>query len=108
MKNVVKLGGAWLKGLGAATRTPPVVADGMLFISDATTIYALDPKTGDTIWQYKPERGAPARGGVALGRGLVFSGLSDSRIVALEERTGKLVWTGYTGNAPLEIAVVRG
>ena len=99
-KNVVKLGGAWFKELDAATRTPPVVADGMLFISDATAIYALNLENGKTIWQYKPQRGVPARGGVALGRGLVFSGLSDAHIVALEERTGKLVWTGYIGNAP--------
>jgi len=31
--------------------------------------------------------------------------LSDSHIVALDEKTGRLLWTGYMGNAPAETAV---
>jgi PQQ-dependent dehydrogenase (methanol/ethanol family) len=71
-----------------------------MYINDASTIYALDAKTGQTIWLYKPQASSPARGGVALGNGLVFCGLSDAHIVALNMKSGKLVWTGYIGNAP--------
>jgi alcohol dehydrogenase (cytochrome c) len=97
--NVKQLGGAWLKELDAVSRSAPVFADGMLYVNDATATYAIDPRNGATIWQYKPERGAPARGGVAVGEGMVFVGMSDAHIVALEQKTGKLVWTGSIGNA---------
>ena len=103
--NVRRLGGAWLRELQTPTRTPGVIVNGMIVIADASSIYALDPKTGDTLWMYKPEGGAPARGGVATGEGLVFCGLSDTRLIALDQRTGHLVWSSYIGNAPAETAV---
>jgi quinohemoprotein ethanol dehydrogenase len=99
--NVHRMKGAWVKELEAVTRTPPVIAGDRMYISDAAAIYALDLKRGDTIWRFAPPDAAPSRGGVAVGEGLIFSGLSDSRIVALDQRTGKLVWTGFIGNAPL-------
>ena len=40
------------------------------------------------------------REGVALGVGLVFVGLSDARVVALDEKTGALVWNVYVGDNP--------
>jgi PQQ-dependent dehydrogenase (methanol/ethanol family) len=97
--SIKRLGGAWLKELDTATRSPPVLANDMLYINDATTTYALDPRTGNTIWKYTPAHGAPARGGVAVGEGLVFTGMSDAHIVALDQNTGKVVWNGFMGNA---------
>src|SRR5262249_6499753 len=44
--------------------------------------------------------GLPDREGVAVGDGLVFVGLSDARVMALEEKTGKVVWTQYVGDDP--------
>jgi quinohemoprotein ethanol dehydrogenase len=44
-----------------------------------------------------PRMGTPDREGVALGDGLVFVGLSDSRAIALREDTGELVWNQYVG-----------
>jgi PQQ-dependent dehydrogenase (methanol/ethanol family) len=102
LTNVASLRGAWMKELEATTRTPAVVANGMLYISDPSQIYGIDLRDGKTLWTYAPVNSAPARGGVALGEGLVFSGLSDSHIVALDQKTGRVVWTGYMGNAPLE------
>jgi PQQ-dependent dehydrogenase (methanol/ethanol family) len=99
ISNVKTLGGVWEKDLDAPSRTPPVVVAGVMYINDASAIYALDAKSGRTIWQYKPEGSTPAHGGVAIGEGRVFCGLSDTRIIALDSKTGKLVWTGYIGNA---------
>jgi quinohemoprotein ethanol dehydrogenase len=99
ISNVKTLGGAWEKDLDAPSRTPPVVVAGVMYINDASTIYALDAKSGRTIWRYKPEGSTPAHGGVAIGEGRVFCGLSDTRIIALNSKTGKLMWTGYIGNA---------
>jgi quinohemoprotein ethanol dehydrogenase len=59
--NVRNLGGAWIRELPNWTRTPPFFADGILYISDAATLYALNPKTGETIWEYTPEAGVPAQ-----------------------------------------------
>src|SRR5258708_34627765 len=70
-----------------------------MYINDASAIYALDAKSGRTIWQYKPEGSTPAHGGVAIGEGLAFCGLSDTRIIALDSKTGQSVRTGYIGNA---------
>jgi PQQ-dependent dehydrogenase (methanol/ethanol family) len=98
--NVKELGGAWFKEFDAPTRTPPVIEGGMLFSNDAATIYALNPKSGETIWTYKPAGTAPARGGMAVGEGLVFCGLMDGNMIALNAKSGELVWTGYTGNYP--------
>ena len=35
--------------------------------------------------------------GVALGAGLVFAGLNDSRLIALDQQTGALVWEHLVG-----------
>lgn len=102
--NVARLGGAWLTELDAPTRTPPVVSNGTLYISDATSIYALDLANGSIKWRYVPKSSTPARGGVAIGQGMVFSGLSDSHIIAIDQNSGALKWTGYIGNAPPAIA----
>lgn len=99
VSNVGRLGGAWVKELDAVTRTPPVISGGLLYTNDATTIYALNPQTGATVWSYKPTGASPARGGVALGHGYVFCGLTDTRVVALDQKTGRLIWTSYIGNA---------
>jgi quinohemoprotein ethanol dehydrogenase len=100
--NVTRLSGAWMKLLDSATRTPPVIAGDLLYLSDATSIYAINPADGSTVWVYRPSSAAPARGGVALGEGRVFCGLSDGHIVALDRKTGQLVWTGFIGDAPPE------
>jgi alcohol dehydrogenase (cytochrome c) len=102
--NVQALGGAWVRTLESPTRTPALIAGGLLYINDATSLYALDPVSGATVWSFRPQGAAPARGGVAIGGDLLFCGLSDSHIVALERKTGKLVWTGFIGNPATDSA----
>lgn len=79
---MARLGGVWFRELPSNTRTPPVMVAGTLYISDQTAIYALNPRTGETIWTYTPQSSTPARGGVAVGEGLVFSGLNDAHVGA--------------------------
>ena len=117
-QNVTKLGGAWTKkfdDVGAA-RATPVVTDGLLFISAGSWVYAYDATTGDLAWRYqsgaaqpngigsvdsKKNGGAfPGREGVAVGEGLVFTGLADGSVIALREKTGEPVWTQYVGDNP--------
>lgn len=76
----------------------PVEADGMLlFTTDENRVYAVDARSGKWHWQY--DRPAPEgftiRGyaGVLADRGVVYTGFSDGRIVALKASTGDVVWT---------------
>jgi len=99
--NVKSLGGAWSKKLDeVGSRATPVVHDGLMFVTAGAHVYALNPKSGETVWTYAPD---PAPNnlykGVAVGGGLVYVGLSDSQVVALKEKTGELVWKGMVADS---------
>src|SRR6185436_15306904 len=92
----------------ANSRAMSVVKDGMLFFTAPPSIYKINAKTGETIWKFETgsgrgrgaepaAMGTPNREGVAVAEGMVFSGLSDSRVIALREATGELVWNQYVG-----------
>jgi PQQ-dependent dehydrogenase (methanol/ethanol family) len=112
--NVSRLGATWTseKFAGpASSRVMALVKNGVMFVTVPPAIYALDAKTGATIWRFdagggrgrgvvRTDMGAPAREGVAVGEGLVFVGMSDARVVALNEKTGQLVWNQYLGDNP--------
>jgi PQQ-dependent dehydrogenase (methanol/ethanol family) len=67
----------------------------MFLPTGAQNLYALNAKSGAIVWQYS-SGGSGSGGrhwGVALGEGFVFLPQRDTRILALEERTGKVVWS---------------
>ena len=113
--NVSMLGAAWTSqkfDTAAASRAMAVVKDGMMFLTAPPAVFALDAKSGKTVWKFQtsggrgqapaPGRlvGSPAREGVAVAEGLVFVGLSDARAIALDEKTGQLIWDKYIGDDP--------
>jgi alcohol dehydrogenase (cytochrome c) len=118
-KDTVKnLSGAWVSpnfdAVGAG-RAMPVVRDGQLFITAGSSIYAFNAKTGTITWKHQtdvpPEsaalaeynrsgRGLPNREGVAVGEGLVYVGLTNSRVIALDEKNGQVAWDVYVGIEP--------
>ena len=103
--NVKSLGVAWeyrtysVRGLEAT----PIVADGVMFITLSwSKVIALDAKTGKELWQFDPKvPGGTGRyaccdvvnRGVALWKGAVFVGTLDGRLIKLDARTGKVLWT---------------
>ncbi|HSM97206.1 MAG TPA: PQQ-binding-like beta-propeller repeat protein, partial [Rhizomicrobium sp.] len=103
--NVKNLGVAWeyrtysVRGLEAT----PIVSDGVMFITlPWSKVIALDAKTGKEIWQYDPKvPGATGRfaccdvvnRGVALWKGAVYVGTLDGRLIKLDAKTGKVLWT---------------
>jgi quinohemoprotein ethanol dehydrogenase len=114
-QNVAKLGGAWMSpkfDAPASTRAMPVVKGGMMFVTVPPSVYALNVKPGAMVCRFDaggggrgrgavPARmGNPDREGVAVGEDLVFVGLSDARVIALDEKTGQLVWNQYVGDNP--------
>ncbi len=122
--NVKNLDVAWMHVPGRSTRglqSMPLVADGVLYYSGSySRIFALDGATGKLIWSYFPELDeelvsmqthSPYNRGIALGKGKLYVGTVDGRLIALDMKTGKKVWdtklvdsqkltVGFTG-APL-------
>jgi alcohol dehydrogenase (cytochrome c) len=104
--NVKNLRALWRTGMGSGT-TPGhagqaqiLAYEGVLYvINGANDVFALDVETGAIRWRYegKPDlrAGSPigrTSRGVALGDGMVFVGLADGRLTALDQRTGQPVW----------------
>ncbi len=113
-ENVTRLGGAWISqkfDQTASSRAMLVVKDGLMFVTVPPSVYALNAKTGATVWRFQggggrgqapvlDGLGSPAREGVAVAEGLVFVGLSNARVIALNQKTGTLAWNQYIGDNP--------
>ena len=78
----------------------PLVVDGVMFITEApSNVVAVDAATGRQYWRYNHELpddlriccGRNNRGVAVLGETLYMSTL-DARLVAIDARTGNLVW----------------
>jgi alcohol dehydrogenase (cytochrome c) len=63
----------------------------------AGRVSALDPSTGETKWSF-PLHSAPWAGTLATSGNLIFAGDEDGYLMALNSRTGKLLWRVNTGN----------
>jgi len=84
----------------------PIVVDGVAYVTTAwSKVYAVDAKTGKQLWFYDPKvpGQSGAKGccdvvnrGAAVYKGRVYSGTWDGRLIALDARTGKLVWSTQT------------
>ncbi|MFN3469517.1 MAG: PQQ-dependent dehydrogenase, methanol/ethanol family [Novosphingobium sp.] len=103
--NVGQLGLAWFHDLETARgqEATPLMHDGTLYISTAwSMVKAFDARTGQLKWAYDPEvpRETLVRAccdavnrGVALYGDKLFVGTLDGRLVALDRKTGKVVWS---------------
>ena len=80
--------------------TAPIVVDGVMYMTTSFNhVYALDAVTGREFWHYKHKMGAittfccgPNNRGVAIEGGKLFMGTLDAKMVALDAKTGKLLW----------------
>ncbi len=80
--------------------TAPIVVDGIMYMTTSFNhVYALDATTGQEFWHYKHKMGAittfccgPNNRGVAIEGGKLFMGTLDAKILALDAKTGKLLW----------------
>jgi PQQ-dependent dehydrogenase (methanol/ethanol family) len=124
--NVAQLKAVWrarLNGSGTGVRysgeAQPIVHDGVIYIiTGADDVFAVSVETGATLWTYEAKLnekintvccGWTSRG-VGFGDGKVFVGQLDGKLLALDQRTGAVVWSiqaerweeGYTiTSAPL-------
>jgi PQQ-dependent dehydrogenase (methanol/ethanol family) len=80
--------------------TAPLVVNGVMFITTSYNhVYAVNATTGEQYWHYKHKIGpvstyccGPNNKGVAISEGKLFMGTLDAKIVALDAKSGKLLW----------------
>ena len=98
--NVNNLRVAWSRALAVGSdEITPLVHDGVIFIESADTIQAIDGATGDLLWQYlRPLPDVLFKGrnsvlrGIAIYQDMLFAPTADGHVVALDVKTGKVVW----------------
>ena len=103
------LGIAWFADLPDARgqEATPVVVDGKMFISTAwSKVFAYDAKTGKAVVELRSakstRRAASKRAATSSiaashsGKGSVFVGTIDGRLISLDAATGKQIWCEQT------------
>jgi alcohol dehydrogenase (cytochrome c) len=103
-QNVGKLVPAWAFSFGGEKQrgqeSQPLIHDGVMYVTASySRLYVIDVKTGRELWQYDarlPEGILPCcdviNRGAALYGDKVYFGTLDARIVALNAKTGDVVW----------------
>jgi PQQ-dependent dehydrogenase (methanol/ethanol family) len=80
--------------------TAPIVVNGVMFLTTSFNhIYAINAATGEEYWHYKHKMGpittfccGPNNRGVAIENDRIFMGTLDAKLVALDAKTGKVLW----------------
>src|SRR6266581_3128889 len=80
--------------------TAPLVVNGVMFLTTSFNhVYAIDAVTGREFWHYKHKMGpittfccGPNNRGVAAYGGMLYTGTLDAKLVALDAKTGRVVW----------------
>ncbi len=104
-KNIGNLGLAWFVDFptNQNIETTPLMIDGVIYLTlPWSKVMALDAKTGKQIWLHDPKVpgswniniccGLDNRGAAAWNGKIIF-GTLDGRLIALNARTGKQVWS---------------
>ncbi|HIG35112.1 MAG TPA: PQQ-dependent dehydrogenase, methanol/ethanol family, partial [Gammaproteobacteria bacterium] len=109
-ETVKNLGIAWVfeTDTNRGHEATPIVVDDIMFSTSAWSIvYANDAKTGEMIWKFDPKVPKEkayfvccdvVNRGVAVWQGKVFLGTIDGRLIALDAKTGEMIWEKMTVN----------
>src|SRR5208282_2025672 len=101
--NVSHLHPAWIfqTEVKESLETWPIIVNGVMYVTTSYShVYALDAKTGAEIWHFKPKLGpittyccGPNNRGVAVYNDKVYFATLDSKLVALNAKTGEVKWS---------------
>lgn len=106
--NVKRLGLEWYYQFDTdrGQESTPIMVGGVLYVSTAwSKAYAFDARTGKQLWGFDPHvppetlpRGCcdAVNRGVSVANGRVFLGTYDGRLIALDAKTGKQLWSTVT------------
>ena len=102
-KNVDKLRPAFVfqTEVLESMETAPIVVDGIMYITTSYNhVYALDAVSGKEFWHYKHKQGpvmtyccGPNNRGVAIMGDRLYMGTLDAKLVSLDAKTGKVLWS---------------
>jgi len=118
-RNVGALAPAWYFEFDTfrGQESEPLVVDGVMYVTTAwSKLYALDARTGKQLWFFDPK--VPGRTGVraccdvvnrgaSVYHGKVYLGTIDGRLIAVDARTGKPVWSVQTTD-PRQMYAITG
>jgi alcohol dehydrogenase (cytochrome c) len=100
--NVARLAPSWMFTIpgNRTLQVTPVVADGVMYVTNVNEAWALDARSGREIWHYSRPRtqglaGDAASGinrGVAILGDRVFMVTDHAHLIALHRFTGQLLW----------------
>jgi alcohol dehydrogenase (cytochrome c) len=106
--NVRHIHPAWIFSteVKESLETSPIIVNGVMYVTTSYShVYALDAKTGQEIWHFKPKLGpvttfccGPNNRGVAVYEDKVYVGTLDAKLVALDAKTGSVVWEQQVGD----------
>jgi quinohemoprotein ethanol dehydrogenase len=106
--NVARLGLAWSFDLDTdrGQESTPLVVDGVMYTTSAwSKVQAFDAVSGTLLWQFDPKMpGAVVvraccdmiNRGAAYWEGKIYVGVLDGRLIALDARSGKPLWSTLT------------
>ncbi|MBC7984326.1 MAG: PQQ-binding-like beta-propeller repeat protein, partial [Candidatus Obscuribacterales bacterium] len=115
--NVKALGLAWYADIDTerGQESTPLIVDGAMYLTTAwSMVKAYDIKSGKKLWEYDPAvakaKGADAccdvvNRGVAAWNGKLYLGALDGRLIALNAKTGKEVWSVQTTDTSLPYTI---
>jgi alcohol dehydrogenase (cytochrome c) len=100
--NIAQLRAAWVFHPGNTQRleVTPVVIRGVMYVTSANDVFALDASTGRTLWHYSrpvssgllDDAAAHKSRGVAVWEQFVYSETDDAHLLCLDARSGNLLW----------------
>jgi alcohol dehydrogenase (cytochrome c) len=100
--NVAHLHPAWIftTEVKESLETSPIIVNGVMYVTTSFShVYAVDAKTGQQIWHFKPKLGpvttfccGPNNRGVAVYDDKVYVATLDSKLYALDAKSGDVVW----------------
>ena len=100
--NVAHLHPAWIftTEVKESLETSPIIVNGVMYVTTSFShVYAVDAKTGQQIWHFKPKLGAvttfccgPNNRGVAVYDDKVYVATLNSKLYALDAKSGDVVW----------------
>jgi len=112
-QNVAGLKGLWHINLGSGTelrhnnQAQPLVHDGVIYmVTGQDDVFAISVDSGQILWEYRSGlQDSDAlvccqwvSRGLGLGDGRIFLGRVDGLLMALDQRTGKVLWQTRTGD----------
>lgn len=93
--NVSRLTLAWVAQMkSVAIKSTPLLVNGILYFTTPDNVWAMDARTGRTIWHYQRESQGDHIGqrGVAMYKDWLYFETPDCHLVSLNAKDGKLRW----------------